>query len=130
MFLWKNPKKMLDLLKDTQNFPSGWFSVVPSLEKLTQVVVASNDQANLQPTLNKEAGGATITILWLIVGLKKSLGVKFKDGICAELCLNLWFKSDWIFCKITESRWFGKRLSKNKVANNHILKSVQKSNFP
>ena len=27
--------------------------------------------------------------------LKKSLGIKFKDGICAELCLKLWCESDW-----------------------------------
>ena len=38
-----------------------------SLEKLRQAVVARNDQVNLQPTLNKEAGGASLTILWLIV---------------------------------------------------------------
>ena len=27
--------------------------------------------------------------------------VKYKDGICAELCLSLWFESDWYFCNIT-----------------------------
>ena len=35
--------------------------------------------------------------------LKESVGVKFKEGICAELCLKLWFKSDWHFCNITKS---------------------------
>ena len=45
---------MLDLLKDTQN--------VPSLEKLCQEVVARNEQHNLQPTLNNDAGGASLTI--------------------------------------------------------------------
>ena len=28
------------------------------------------------------------------LGLKESVGVKFKEGICAELCLKLCFKSD------------------------------------
>ena len=50
------------MLKDTQKFPSPWFNVVPSLEKLCWAVVARNDQANLQRTLNKEAGSASLTI--------------------------------------------------------------------
>ena len=53
---------MLELLKDTQNSPSSWFNVVPSLEKLCQAVVARNDKANLQPTLNKGTEGASLTI--------------------------------------------------------------------
>ena len=39
-------------------------------------------------------------------GSKESEGVKFKKSICVELCLKLWFESDWYFCKITESEWF------------------------
>ena len=39
-----------------------WFNVVASLEKLCQAVVIKNDQANLQQTLNKGAGGASLTI--------------------------------------------------------------------
>ena len=62
IFSGKSPKKMLDLLKDPRITPPLWFNVVPSLEKLCQVVVARNDQANLQPTLNKGAGGASLTI--------------------------------------------------------------------
>ena len=31
------------------------------------------------------------------LGSKESLRVKFKDGICAKLCLKLWFESDWHF---------------------------------
>ena len=27
--------------------------------------------------------------------------VKYQDGICAKLCLSLWFESDWYFCNIT-----------------------------
>ena len=37
--------------------------------------------------------------------LKDRLGVKFKDSICDELCLKLWFESDWYFFNIIES-WF------------------------
>ena len=53
---------MFNLLKDTQNSPSPWFNVVPSLKKLCQTVVARYDQANLQPTLNKGAVGVSLTI--------------------------------------------------------------------
>ena len=28
------------------------------------------------------------------LGSKENLAIKFKDGICADLCLNLWFESD------------------------------------
>ena len=63
------------------------------------------------------------------LGSKESLGVEFKCAIFAELCLKLWFESDWYF-DITESGWFWKRLSRNKVPNNHFLKSVWKSNCP
>ena len=37
------------------------------------------------------------------LGSKESLGVKFKDGICAELCANLWCESERHFCDIIES---------------------------
>ena len=30
-------------------------------------------------------------------GSKENLGVKFKEGICAKLCLKLWFESGWFF---------------------------------
>ena len=50
------------MLKDTQNSPSLWFNVVQSLENLYQAVVARNDLANLQSTLNKGAGGTSLTI--------------------------------------------------------------------
>ena len=63
------------------------------------------------------------------LGSKESLGVEFKCAIFAELCLKLWFESDWYF-DITESGWFWKRLSRNKVPNNHFLKSVWKSSCP
>ena len=52
---------MLVLLKYTHNSPSPWFNAVPSLEELCQAVMARYDQANLQPTLNKGARGASLT---------------------------------------------------------------------
>ena len=60
---------------------------------------------------------------------KGSVEVKCKDDICAELCLKLCFESDWYFCNITKSRWFWKRLSRNKVQNNHFPKLVQKQPY-
>ena len=53
---------MLDLLKNTQDSLSPWLNVVASLKKLCQAVVVKNDQENFQPTLNKRAGGASLTI--------------------------------------------------------------------
>ena len=37
---------------------------------------------------------------------KQSIGVKYKDDICAELCLKLSFESNEYFCNFTESQWF------------------------
>ena len=37
------------------------------------------------------------------LGLQESVRVKFKEGICVELCLKLWFERDWYFCDITKS---------------------------
>ena len=37
---------------------------------------------------------------------KRKRRVKFKVGIPAELCLKVWFKSNWYFCNITKSGWF------------------------
>ena len=31
------------------------------------------------------------------LGSKESVGVRFKEGICAELCLKLWSERDWHF---------------------------------
>ena len=41
------------------------------------------------------------------------------------MCLKLWFERDWHFYNITES----KQLSRNKVLNNHFLKSAQKQPY-
>ena len=40
------------------------------------------------------------------LGSEEELGCTYKDGICTELCLNLWFERDWYFLNITESGWF------------------------
>ena len=60
-------------------------------------------------------------IFWLMVGLKESWVVSFKDGICAKLFLMLCFERYWYFWNITESGWFWKRLSREKVSNNNFL---------
>ena len=49
------------------------------------------------------------------LGSKDGFGVKFKDGICARLSLNLWFESNWHFCNINKSELFWKRLPRNEV---------------
>ena len=56
--------------------------------------------------------------------------VKFKDDICAELCLKLCFENDFYFWNITDSGWFWNRLPRNKAPTNHFLKWVWKSNWP
>ena len=53
---------MLDLLQDIQDSPFPWLNVVSSLGKLCQTVLARNKQANLYPTLNKGAGGASLKV--------------------------------------------------------------------
>ena len=58
------------------------------------------------------------------LGSNKSVGAKYKDGIGAELCWKFWVESDCYFCNITESGWFWKRLSRNKVLKHHFVKSV------
>ena len=42
--------------------PSPRLNVVPSLKKPCQAAKTRNEQANLQPTLNKGGGGASLTI--------------------------------------------------------------------
>ena len=36
-----------------------------------------------------------------MLGSTENIGIKFKEGICAELCLKLWFEGDYYFCNIT-----------------------------
>ena len=37
---------------------------------------------------------------------EKNVGVKFKEAICAKLCLKPWFESDSYFCNITKVGWY------------------------
>ena len=37
---------------------------------------------------------------------KESVGVKFKDGICAEFYLKLWFEIDWYFLILLSQHGF------------------------
>ena len=39
------------------------------------------------------------------LGSKENLAIKFKDGICADLCLNLWFESDIVIFVILMSHY-------------------------
>ena len=56
-------KKRFTWSKKPRIFPAPWFNVVLSLEKLCQAVVARNEHSNLQPTLNKDARGASLKVL-------------------------------------------------------------------
>ena len=58
------------------------------------------------------------------LGSKESIGVKYKDGTYALLCLKLWFESDWYFCNITESGWFLKSTAQKQSSRSQFLKSV------
>ena len=40
------------------------------------------------------------------LGSNESVGVQFKEGICAQLCLKSWFGSDWYFCNFTKQDGF------------------------
>ena len=72
----------------------------------------------------------------------ESVGVNFKEGICAKLCLPLVFclnsglssfvfilPSICYFCYITKSGWFRKRQSRMKVLNKQFLKPVKKYSY-
>ena len=54
-------EKVLKNVRIAQRFRE-WFNVLPSLEKLCQAVVARNEQADWQITLNKGTWGAILTI--------------------------------------------------------------------
>ena len=54
--------------------PSPWLNVVPRLKNLGRAVLARNEQANLQRTLNKTQGVRLSQFLSLIVSkIKKNL---------------------------------------------------------
>ena len=71
-------KKSLKIVTLAQRYPE--FSLPPvqccvknRKAMLFQAVVARNDQANMQPTLNKESGGASLTIFVIDCGYQISL---------------------------------------------------------
>ena len=84
VIIMKKSWKMFDLLEDSQNH-SPWFNVVPSLQNLCWAVEARDEEANLQPTLNKETGGWVSQFLWLIVSkIKKKIDLEiifWKSGL-------------------------------------------------
>ena len=75
---------MLDFIKDTQNSPFPWFNALASLEKLCQAVVARNDLANLQPTLNKGDRGGSLTIFLTDCRYQIFDNFDFFDQICLK----------------------------------------------
>ena len=62
IFSSKSPIKCWSCSNIPRIPPPTWLNVVLSPEKLCHVVVVRNDQANFQPTLNKDSGGASLTI--------------------------------------------------------------------
>ena len=60
-YILESPKKISDLLKDTQDCACPLTKCLPILKKLFKTVQAGNEQANLQPTLN-EGDVASLTI--------------------------------------------------------------------
>ena len=71
-FSWKSPKKLLHLLRDTQNSPSPWLNVVSRMEKLCysrQSWPGMTKQTCNQHWI-KSQGVQVSLFLWLIVGTK------------------------------------------------------------
>ena len=54
--------KFTNFVKLSRIPPPPWLNVVPSLKKHCQAAKTTNEQANLQPTLNKGGGGMSLTI--------------------------------------------------------------------
>ena len=61
-YILGSPKKIFDLLKDTQDCACPLTKCLSIVKKLFKTVQARNEQANLQPTLNKEGDVASFTI--------------------------------------------------------------------
>ena len=98
-----------------------WVSVAPSLAKLFQAVVGRNDQANFQSTLNKGAGGASLTIFatdcWLKGFCKYPKKFFWKSGLS--------LRRDYIVTFISKIWGIAvQHLSLNKKQKNlpHVLK--------
>ena len=74
----------------------------------------------------KEFAFPVVTVMMKKInqGSKESLGVKFKEGICAK-CQSSCLKAAGIFV-IFKNRMVVKVARQKKVLNNHFLKSLQK----
>ena len=54
--------------------------------------------------------------------LRKRLGTKFKDGICADLHLKFWLECEWYFCSISESGQFLKSIVQEQISKQSLPK--------
>ena len=91
-------KKVQTCLKLHKILPPPWLNVVPSLKKPCQAVEIRNEQANLQPTLNKGGGGgASLTIFVTGISLHPFI----------QLMLRLKFSTDWEKWFPSDSIFFG-----------------------
>ena len=109
-FSWKSPKKLLHLLRDTQNSPSPLVKCCVKNGKamLFQAVVARNDQGNMQPTLNKESGGASLTIFVIDCRYQISLWTKsfnFLGQGCPKRTFPKGLFGSWIFWFLILDIW-------------------------
>ena len=57
------------------------------------------------------------------LGSKECAELKSIEDICTELCLSLWFESDWYLCFESDS-------PEKKVPNIYFLKLVQRQPYP
>ena len=64
-YILGSPKKIFDLLKDTQDCACPLTKCLSIPKKLFKTVQARNEQANLQPTLNKE--GDVVSLITYII---------------------------------------------------------------
>ena len=74
-----------------------WFFYLPRQKNAKAIEFLAIDKAKLDKHTNIDS--------------KESVKVKFKNDICAELSLKLWFENELYFFNITKLGWFRKRLS-------------------
>ena len=61
-YILGSPKNIFDLLKGTKDYACPLTKCLPIPKKFFKTVQARNEQANLQPTLNKEGDVGSLTI--------------------------------------------------------------------
>ena len=71
--------------------------------KYSAVTIKQGIKLVLQHSLCKTEFNVLVPVMINIenVGLQESAGVTNMDGTHPEICLKLWFESDWYFCCIT-----------------------------